>query len=367
MTLTRNKRFSHIYVETEVMDHPHTRRILSQFPEARVIEIDRYESIFNRSGQSYQEQFPSQSLILAAKHGTKLYQGAPVCQDFDNRWFYYTVPAMNCLYNCAYCWLKGMYSGADMVVFVNTEDFLAETEELLRQHPVYLCLAYETDLVPIENMTSLLADWSAFTAAHAGLSVEIRTKCAARDVWRELPVCDRIIPAFTLSPDEVVSSMERGTPSLEERLQAVRTAVECGFPVRICYDPVFRIPGWKEAYARLVQATAEAVPMERLRDISVGTFRLSAEYMRNMRKRFPDEPVIQYPYVCEHGYYHNREADIRGMEDFMVNLLTEYVPRERIFLESRESRSICSERTFPAGRVASQQDAERGRILRGRQ
>ena len=35
----------------------------------------------------------------------------------------------NCLYDCEYCFLQGMYSSADYVLFVNYEDFEDEIKE----------------------------------------------------------------------------------------------------------------------------------------------------------------------------------------------------------------------------------------------
>ena len=50
------------------------------------------------------------------------YEGAPVCQDFGNTNFYYCSTMMNCIYDCSYCYLKGMYPSGHMVLFVNIED-----------------------------------------------------------------------------------------------------------------------------------------------------------------------------------------------------------------------------------------------------
>ena len=158
--MERNKPFSHLYIEEEAFGYPMTERIRNCFPDASVIRISRYGELFDRPRQSYLEQYPSRNLILAVRHGTVIYPGAPVCQSFDQRWFYYCTPAMNCVYNCSYCWLKGMYQTANLVIFVNQEYLLEETEKLLMEHPAYLCLAYETDLVPLEPMTGILSQWA---------------------------------------------------------------------------------------------------------------------------------------------------------------------------------------------------------------
>ena len=101
--------FSHIYVEAAVRNHPRTQRILQQFLKAQVISITHYKDVFCRKGQQVHLQHGSKALIIARKDGQLLYEGAEVCQSFGNEYFYYTSCMMNCIYDCEYCYLKGMY------------------------------------------------------------------------------------------------------------------------------------------------------------------------------------------------------------------------------------------------------------------
>ena len=127
-----------MYVEKEVRDHPRTKRILDRLAGAEVIEIAHYKDVFCRKGQDYILQHRAQNLILGAKHGKLLYKGARVCQSFGNENFYYTSCMMNCVFDCEYCYLKGMYPSGNLVVFVNLEDIFAEAEKLLLKEELYL-------------------------------------------------------------------------------------------------------------------------------------------------------------------------------------------------------------------------------------
>lgn len=331
--MERNKPFSHLYIEEEALGYPMTERIRNCFPDASVIRISRYGELFDRPRQSYLEQYPSRNLILAVRHGTVIYPGAPVCQSFDQRWFYYCTPAMNCVYNCSYCWLKGMYQTANLVIFVNQEYFLEETEKLLMEHPAYLCLAYETDLVPLEPMTGILSQWAQAAISHPDLSIEIRTKSGYGEIWNTMPVSDRIIPAFTFSPQAMIDSMEQGTGTMEQRIRTAETAAEAGFRIRLCFDPMIRFPGWKAAYEDLIAACRKSIPPESIRDCSIGTFRISASYLQNMRKRFPDSAVVQYPYETSNGYCHYPASVKEEMEQYLLSLLKGYVSEKQIYQE----------------------------------
>ena len=121
-------KFSHIYIEEEIKDSAMTKKITSFFPHASKIIIHDYRDVFNRKKQSHAQQKSSQNLILAKKKNDFLYSASPVCQSFDYANFYYTTTMMNCIYDCEYCFLKGMYPSGNLVIFVNIEDFLNEIE-----------------------------------------------------------------------------------------------------------------------------------------------------------------------------------------------------------------------------------------------
>ena len=69
-----------------------------------------------------------------------------------------------------------MYGSGNVVIFVNLEDTFAEVEALLREHPVYLCVSYDTDLMAMDNLTGYVSRWAEFTKEHEDLTIEIRTK-----------------------------------------------------------------------------------------------------------------------------------------------------------------------------------------------
>lgn len=57
-----------------------------------------------------------------------------------------------------------MYPSANIVVFVNLEDIFAEVERVLENHPLYLCVSYDTDLLALEPLIGFVQEWCAFAA-----------------------------------------------------------------------------------------------------------------------------------------------------------------------------------------------------------
>lgn len=322
--------FTEIYVEQGIKAQADS--ILSRFPAAHVIEIKDYRDVFDRPRQSYALQHKSQKLILAKKKDGFLYPGSPVCQSFGNPYFMYSSCVMNCVYDCSYCFLKGMYPGGNLAVFVNLEDYFEAVEKELRKHPLYICVSYDADLLSLESILGYGREWSAFAKAHDRLTIEIRSKGTFDKTWQKMTVSSRTILAFTLSPSSIIAKEEKGTPSLSARLTMLKEAMNLGFPVRICFDPVLMCIDQKQAYRDLVEETARTIDLQKVRDFSIGSFRLSKVYMARMRRQYPDSAVLQYPYVCEKGFYHlpaQMEAD---MTDSIVEALAEHgIGKEKIF------------------------------------
>lgn len=326
-----NPFFSHIYVENQVRDHVRAQKILAKFPSAEIIGINHYKDIFCRSRQNAGLQHCTQKLVLAAKQGTLLYEGAPVCQSFGNSYFYYTSCVMNCIYDCEYCYLKGMYPSSNIVVFVNLEDIFAQVCQVLEKHPLYLCVSYDTDLPALEQITGYVQEWCDFAAKHENLKIEIRTKCAGKAFVQSAAPDTGVIYAFTLSPQAVIEAFEHHTPSLAERLSCVAQLIQAGCRVRLCFDPMIYMPDWKLHYEAMLEQVYGAIDIEKIVDVSVGSFRISHDYLKNMRKQEPESAVIWFPFQRDDGYCHYPDDLMKQMECFLTGRLEEKISREKIF------------------------------------
>lgn len=300
----RLRLFTRIYVETGVFDASMTQQILARFPGLPVIPIRHYKDVFCQSRQDFTRQKKEPSLLLAANRSTRFYPGAPVCQSFHEEHFLYTSCIMNCIYDCDYCYLQGMYPSGNLVVFVNTEDYFTELEALLLKHPVYLCCSYDSDLTALSGLFPHAEQFVRFAAGHPALRLELRTKCAAIPFLRRLPAVKNVIPAFTVSPQELIDRFEHFTPSLTARLRAAKEAANRGFSVRLCIDPVLDVPGAVLLYQALVETIFTVLSPGDITDISLGVFRISKDYMKQLCTVKPACPISHYPYTLTNGVFH---------------------------------------------------------------
>ena len=323
--------FSHLYIEEDANGYPLTDRLKSRFSTSTHVSIGNYKEVFNRPRQRWDHQRHSQKLIIAKRRDAFLYKGSPFVPNFTHDRFYYTTPILNCIYGCEYCYLQGMFPSANMVVFVNETDFIAHaTDTLTPEAPAYLCISYDTDLLAVEQIFGFCATWIQYASENPHVTIEIRTKSANIAALREISPPPNVILAWTLSPQSVTKRYEHKTPTLPARLQAIRTAQELGWKVRLCYDPILQVPEWRSEYANLVEETFTTIDPDKIIDTSLGVFRIASGYLRTMQEQTPESSITTYPYtVCNNAASYT-DTQREEMITFVAEKLAQHIPEEKI-------------------------------------
>ena len=301
-----NHYFSHIYAEEGVWGYPAAQKIRAALPDSQIIPVRHYKDVFCKKGQDFVTQKSSPKLILAVKQDAWYYSGSRLCDSYGRDNFIYTAGIMNCVYNCEYCYLRGMLPSANIVVFVNQDDCFRAVARVL---PAFICVSYDTDMLALEYLTGFTHNWLVFCREHPDAEIEIRTKSAAFARIADIQPLPNVTLAWTLSPDEVITRFEKGTPPLASRLSNIRDALDKGWRVRVCVDPVVKFNGWRESYENAEQIIKREIEAERLAGFTVGAFRVSADFYKRMRKQAPDSGIFAYPVEVRDGAVRYRDED----------------------------------------------------------
>ncbi len=323
-------KFSHIYIEERAAAYPVAQHVLSRFPGSIRVMVRHYKDVFNRPHQDFRRQKASTKLILAVKREPFLYPGPEVCEDFGNPNFYYTSPVLNCIYDCDYCYLQGLYPSANIVIFVNIEEFFKAVDRQLESGPLYLCPSYDTDLLALEGIVPYASRWIEFAGIRQGLRIELRTRSANYSAIAGLTPVEQVILAWSLSPHEVVRRYERLAPPLKARLTAIKAALQDGWQVRLCFEPLIKIHNWQQVYREFLDEVFSIIPAERVFDANIGVFRMSKEQFKRISRLRSDTDIFAFPMVCREGgvVTYEDEKEIRG---FFYQNLNRYLPEEKIY------------------------------------
>jgi spore photoproduct lyase len=312
-----------IYIEKQIASHPNTLKICKQFNKAEVIYINHYKDVFNQTNANWRVQKANQKIILAKRNDNFYYKGSDITPSFGYQHFYYNTVALNCIYDCAYCYLQGLFGSANMVLFVNNEDFITATTQLLNQinQPVYFALSYDTDLLAIENWLPYCEEWITAATLQPNLIIEIRTKSANINAIAHLKAIPNVVLAWTISPQVVIEAYESKTPPLLSRLKAIKKAQELGWRVRICIDPIIDIDNWVQVYSHTINQIAENVNLSTIDSISLGVFRMNKAFLKQMQKQRQDVDILYKPYVLNDDCYTLEQNEKAKMYQTLINAL----------------------------------------------
>jgi spore photoproduct lyase len=276
------------YIEKEVLNKNITQHIIRKF-KPKIIEINHYKDIFNRSHQDFNRQKSKNVLILAEKKEKFLYKGSGFCNGRGYEKFYYSTQILGCVYNCEYCYIGGMYPCGYPVIFVNENDFIKEAETLSN---AYIAISYESDLLAFEGIYPFHKKWIELAAKRPDLLIESRTKSANVDKLPDNPPPNFLL-GFSLSPVEI-NRFEKKAPSLEKRIKALKLALKKGYNVEIAIDPVIKTENFKEIYKNFIDYLKSEIDISSI-NVEIGAFRMNKDFLKRLRKIHLSE-VTWYPY-----------------------------------------------------------------------
>ncbi|NLN03473.1 MAG: DNA photolyase [Clostridiaceae bacterium] len=314
-----------IYVEEEAFGYAITSKVLEKYSDCDVVKIKNYKDVFNRTRQNFilQKKFPQ--LILAVKKDSFIYEGSAMCQSFGHKSYYYATLMVNCIFDCQYCFLQGMYNSSYIVCFVNVEDFAKEFARM--ESGSMVAISYETDFIAHHSIVPCMEYIYDYIKEAGWVTFEIRTKSANSLVLSKFKPVDNLILAYTLTPQKIIDSYETFTPNLDARIKAVNHALDMGFKVRVCFDPVFA----DEDYEDFFYYVFERIDGTRLYDIGYGFFRMPKEQFAKVF-RTTKSVVFAKDYVEEDGVITYSEAMIHEASKRHLDIIGKHVDKEKIYI-----------------------------------
>jgi len=286
--------FSAIYVEAEVKAHPRVKEICARFAGVPVIDCDRYTEIFNRKSQNFRIQKQSPALILAKKYGNTVL-AAPDAYNIGGQHNYYFSHMLNCLYDCRYCFLQGMYQSANYVLFINYEDFASALVNTMDRHvneDSYYYSGYDCDSLAFEPVSHFTQYFLELFKTRPQAILELRTKSTQIRLLLDIEPIDNVVVAFSFTPEEIGQQWESKVPNVSKRIEAMLKLSQRGWKIGLRFDPLVYAPDFYQQYQRLFSMVFAQLSLDSLHSVSLGLFRLPQKFHKKMLRLYPDEPLF---------------------------------------------------------------------------
>ena len=323
-----------IYFEAAVAEDPVANRIRRRFATARQIPIDRYTEVFNRKSQNFRLQKRRPALILAAKHERHVLE-APAGYGIGRSRNYYFSHMLNCLYDCRYCFLQGMYRSANYVVFVNYKDFANAIQRTLRgavDDSVCFFSGYDCDSLALEPLTGFVESILPTFEKHPEALLELRTKSTQTRVLLKRPAMANVIVASSFTPAEVAEVLEGKVPVVERRIESLAELARQGWPVGLRFDPLIYDTHYQSHYRRLFEQVFAAIDERAVHSVSLGPFRLPKPFFRSLERLYPEEPLLAGEFDVRRNTVSYPAEIEKEMISFCHRELSRFVPADRLFI-----------------------------------
>lgn len=320
-----------IYIEENIRDHPRTQEVCRKFPDARQISCQRYGEVFNPKAQNFRLQKLRPALIIAEKFAGLVLQ-TPRGYGIGSQHNYYFSHIYNCLYDCRYCFLQGMYASANYLFFVNFADFQNEIKRICQQttDQVHFFSGYDCDSLALEPITGFVENFVPFFAKIDNAVLELRSKSTQIRQLLAMDAIPNCVVAFSLSPDIIARKTEHKAPSLASRINALVQLQKHGWQVGLRFDPLIYQDNFHIYYRQLFDEVFSRLQVDGIHSVSLGVFRLPASHFKKMVKMYPQEKLFA-PISTNNKISSYRDDIAQQMVQFCSEQILQYIGRDKFF------------------------------------
>ena len=322
-----------VYFEEDTSNYSATNRIRLALPNANWIPIERFQEVFNIRTQNFRIQKKNPALIIAKKHDNFVLPAPSGFGMGSNQNFYFS-HMYNCLYDCGYCFLQGMYSSANYVLFVNYEDFfeaISETIHLHKNDTQTYYSGYDCDSLAFDKISHFSGHMLNFFQTFPEVEVELRTKSIViSSLLTRNPIKNCVI-AFSLSPDSIAEKLDNKAPSIRRRIAAIKELSIKGWPIGLRLDPLIYTDDWKLKYSELVSNLMRQIDVRSIHSVSYGLLRFPKRMYKKISNLHSETGLFAFPMEANKDLISYSEEIENDMYSFIQKKLRAYLPDIKIF------------------------------------
>ena len=323
-------KIKNLYIEEDILKDEKALRIQKKLRYENKIICKNYREVFNPKNQNFRIQKKEPSVILAKKKKNLILE-APKKFNIGFSENYYFSHMLNCIYDCNYCFLQGMFNSAHYVIFVNYDDFLLNIKDKLNNSSNNICFfsGYDCDSLALEDITGFIEYFVEKFVKLNNVTLEIRSKSTNIKSIKKYHPSNKIIPAFSLNPENSITLHEQNTPKLINRINAIKELQNLGWNIGIRFDP-FIWYGELSKMSIFFEEIFKSINKNRIHSVTIGNFRMTNSYLKRMVKINPTDP-----YILEKQLFHILPSKNDDTEIKITNIkekISEFIDDSKIFI-----------------------------------
>ncbi len=210
-----------------------------------------------------------------------------------------------CPLDCSYCILQCYLNRPGLKIWANLiEDGLPELSKILEEHKkkkevLRIGTGEFADSMALESVCGVSEILINFWQASNPLAVlELKTKIAlSENYFKKFQSDPKIIFAWSVNTEKIIKEEEKGTATLEKRIESAKNAVKYGFTVAFHFDPIIFYENAEKDYPKVLEKILDSIPLENIAWISLGTLRYPKELKNIAESRFPKTKIYSQEFI----------------------------------------------------------------------
>ncbi len=307
-----------LYIEKSIANSLEAKNIIQSFPKSQRVYIDNYKNIFD-TPTAWKTQ---KSLIIAeVKNPLTL---APIFYGYPGKW-YFLKNSLNCIYDCSYCYLQWIFKNNINVFFVNfkyiKKQIITQLEKTNSKTDMWFYSSDYSDNLATDNLTWFTQAFVPFFAWLKNAKLEIRTKSTNIQWLLQQQPNKNVEIAFSLSPQEIIDQYEPGTPSLQERLNAMVRLLDEWWQVGIRFMPLIGVSNYRDIYQSFLDFVCEYIAIEQIFSIFIWWLVFTKHDYTAIQKKQRHIQML-YEMTLEDDWFYRQNREVRDglYELFYTNL-----------------------------------------------
>jgi len=206
----------------------------------------------------------------------------------------------SCGYDCSYCSIQSFYNEDTITFNTNLKEKLLSLP--IDEDEIYhIGTGQSSDSLMWGNRGGVLEALIAFAKRYPNVILELKTKSDNVSYLLDHDFPPNIITTWSLNPQTIITSEERLTASLKERLEAAQKIHDKGRLVGFHFHPMIYYEGWREEYGAIFQELLERFDPKRVALVSLGTLTFIKPVIKKLRQRAMKSKILQMPLVDAAG------------------------------------------------------------------
>ncbi len=282
-----------IYIDDKALNKPLTDNILSLFDGIQ------YEIVtWNENKNSLKDHISitqNKRILKIKQNPGRFIERCPGTREHLCCNYFVANIAVNCHFECTYCFLQSYLNDHSMTVYTNTDKLFDEVDELLSMNQdqvIRIGTGELADSLALDEITGFSKYLVPGFAERKNVLLELKTKGNYVKNLLETDPKGNTVIAWSLNPPEIIKLEELKCASLEERLSAARICSEAGYKIAFHFDPIILHHDWEDNYRQTIEMMFDFVKPDMVQWISMGVLRFTPAGKEIIRERFPKSPII---------------------------------------------------------------------------